>query len=80
MGGADAGRMKDEHGKVCPANWREGGKRIRGDPLAKPDWRMERSARVSTSTSQHVHMSVGPDVGRRLRTDAQVTKTYCPLI
>jgi len=27
--------MKDEHGEVCPANWREGGKTIRGDPISK---------------------------------------------
>ena len=27
--------MKDEHGEVCPANWREGGKIIRGDPVSK---------------------------------------------
>ena len=38
VGGADVGRMKDEHGEVCPANWREGGKTIRGDPIAKLDY------------------------------------------
>jgi peroxiredoxin (alkyl hydroperoxide reductase subunit C) len=30
--------FKDEHGEVCPANWREGGKTIRGDPVAKLDY------------------------------------------
>jgi peroxiredoxin (alkyl hydroperoxide reductase subunit C) len=30
--------MKDEHGEVCPANWTEGGKTIRGDPIAKLDY------------------------------------------
>jgi alkyl hydroperoxide reductase subunit AhpC len=35
---ADAEPMKDEHGEVCPANWREGGKTIRGDPIAKLDY------------------------------------------
>ena len=38
VGGSDAGRMKDEHGEVCPANWREGGKTIRGGPIAKLDY------------------------------------------
>ena len=38
VGGADAVRMKDERGEVCPANWREGGKTIRGDPIAKLDY------------------------------------------
>ena len=38
VGGADAGRMQDEHGEVCPANWREGEKTIRGDPIAKLDY------------------------------------------
>jgi len=36
--GADVGRMKDEHGEVCPVNWVEGGKTIRGDPIAKLDY------------------------------------------
>ena len=31
-------RVKDAHGEVCPANWREGGKTIRGDPIAKLDY------------------------------------------
>jgi hypothetical protein len=30
--------MKDEHGEVCPANWAEGEKMIRGDPIAKLDY------------------------------------------
>ena len=30
-GGAYAGRMKDEHGEVCPANWRGGRKTVPGD-------------------------------------------------
>ena len=30
--------MKDEHVEVCPANWGEGGKTIRGDPIAKLDY------------------------------------------
>ena len=38
VGGVDAVRMQDEHGEVCPANWREGGKAIRGDPIAKLDY------------------------------------------
>ena len=33
----DVGQMKDEHVEVCPANWRGGGKTIRGDPIAKLD-------------------------------------------
>jgi peroxiredoxin (alkyl hydroperoxide reductase subunit C) len=33
-GGAYAGRIKDEYGKVCPANWREGRKTVRGDFIA----------------------------------------------
>jgi len=37
VGGADAGRMKGEHGEVCPANWREGAKTIRDDPIPKLD-------------------------------------------
>jgi peroxiredoxin (alkyl hydroperoxide reductase subunit C) len=37
-GGADAGRMKDEYGEVCPANRRERGKTIQGDPIAKLDY------------------------------------------
>ncbi|KAH8991736.1 2-cysteine peroxiredoxin [Lactarius hatsudake] len=28
-------QFTDAHGKVCPANWKEGGKTIRADPLAK---------------------------------------------
>ena len=31
-------RKKDEHGKVCPVDWKEGGKTIRGDPIAKLDY------------------------------------------
>ena len=31
------GRMKDEHGEACPANWREGAKTIWGDPITKLD-------------------------------------------
>jgi len=31
-------QFTDEHGEVCPANWREGGKTIRGDPIAKLDY------------------------------------------
>ena len=38
VGGADIRRMKDEHGEACPANWREGGKTICGDPIAKLDY------------------------------------------
>ncbi|KAH8986754.1 2-cysteine peroxiredoxin [Lactarius hatsudake] len=30
--------LKDAHGEVCPANWKEGGKTIRADPLAKLDY------------------------------------------
>jgi len=30
--------MKGEHGEVCPAKWREGGKTVRGDPIAKLDY------------------------------------------
>ena len=30
--------MKDEHGEVCPANWKEGGNTIRRDPIAKLDY------------------------------------------
>jgi len=37
-GGADAGKTKGERGEVCPANWREGGKTIRGDPIVKLDY------------------------------------------
>ena len=37
VGGADAVRMKDEHGEVCPANWREGRKTICGVPIVKLD-------------------------------------------
>jgi len=29
---------KDTHGEVCPANWKEGGKTIRADPVAKLDY------------------------------------------
>jgi 1-Cys peroxiredoxin len=29
---------KDEHGEVCPANWKEGAKTIRADPTAKLDY------------------------------------------
>jgi C-terminal domain of 1-Cys peroxiredoxin len=28
-------RTQDEHDEVCPVNWKEGGKTIRGDPIAK---------------------------------------------
>ena len=38
VGGADIRRMKDEQGEVCPANWREGGKTIHGDPISKLDY------------------------------------------
>ena len=38
VGGADAGWMNDEHGKACPANWRESGKKICGDPIAELDY------------------------------------------
>ena len=30
--------MKDEHGEVCPANWKGGAKTIRGDPIVKLDY------------------------------------------
>ena len=30
--------MKDEHGEVCPTNWREGGKTVRGDPIVTLDY------------------------------------------
>jgi len=30
--------MKGEHGELYPANWKEGGKTIRGDPIAKLDY------------------------------------------
>jgi hypothetical protein len=29
---------QDKHGEVCPANWKEGSKTIRADPLAKLDY------------------------------------------
>ncbi len=29
---------KDAHGEVCPANWKEGSRTIRADPLAKLDY------------------------------------------
>ena len=29
---------KDKHGEVCPANWKEGSRTIRADPLAKLDY------------------------------------------
>ena len=29
---------KDTHGEVCPANWKEGSRTIRADPLAKLDY------------------------------------------
>jgi len=35
VGGADVGRMKDEHGEVCPANRREGARTIRDVPISK---------------------------------------------
>jgi peroxiredoxin (alkyl hydroperoxide reductase subunit C) len=38
MDDANAVLTKDEHGEVCPANWKEGGKTIRGDPIAKLDY------------------------------------------
>ena len=38
VGDADAGHMKDEHGEVCPANWREGEQTIRGDPVTMLDY------------------------------------------
>ncbi|KAI9432336.1 peroxiredoxin [Lactarius indigo] len=31
-------QFTDAHGEVCPANWKEGGKTIRADPLAKLDY------------------------------------------
>ena len=31
-------RAKDAHGEVCPANWKEGSRTIRADPLAKLDY------------------------------------------
>jgi hypothetical protein len=30
--------MKDEHGEVCPANWKGGEKTIRGDRIAILDY------------------------------------------
>jgi peroxiredoxin (alkyl hydroperoxide reductase subunit C) len=29
---------KDEHGEVCPADWKKGGKTIRADPTAKLEY------------------------------------------
>jgi peroxiredoxin (alkyl hydroperoxide reductase subunit C) len=29
---------KDQHGEVCPADWKEGGKTIRADPTAKLEY------------------------------------------
>ena len=29
---ADRCRLQDEHGEVCPANWKEGGKTMKADP------------------------------------------------
>ena len=29
---------QDKHGEVCPANRKEGGKMIQGDPIAKLDY------------------------------------------
>ena len=29
---------KDEHGDVCPVNWKEGSKTIRADPISKLDY------------------------------------------
>jgi hypothetical protein len=29
--------MRDEHGNVCPSDWKNGGKTTRGDPIAKLD-------------------------------------------
>ncbi|KAH9033799.1 2-cysteine peroxiredoxin [Lactarius pseudohatsudake] len=31
-------QFTDAHGEVCPANWKEGSKTIRADPLAKLDY------------------------------------------
>ncbi len=31
-------QCKDEHGEVCPANWKEGAKTIRADPTAKLEY------------------------------------------
>ncbi|KAH9010456.1 2-cysteine peroxiredoxin [Lactarius hengduanensis] len=31
-------QFADAHGEVCPANWKEGSKTIRADPLAKLDY------------------------------------------
>ncbi|KAH9017928.1 2-cysteine peroxiredoxin [Lactarius pseudohatsudake] len=31
-------QFTDAHGEVCPANWKEGSKAIRADPLAKLDY------------------------------------------
>ncbi|KAI0275832.1 peroxiredoxin [Russula aff. rugulosa BPL654] len=31
-------QFTDEHGEVCPANWKEGAKTIRADPTAKLDY------------------------------------------
>ncbi|KAH9981797.1 peroxiredoxin [Russula compacta] len=31
-------QFTDEHGQVCPANWKEGAKTIRADPIAKLDY------------------------------------------
>jgi alkyl hydroperoxide reductase subunit AhpC len=35
---ADVVLAKDAHGEVCPANWKEGSRTIRADPLAKLDY------------------------------------------
>jgi hypothetical protein len=38
MDGAWAINKQDEHGEVCPANWKEGAKTIRADPTDKLEY------------------------------------------
>lgn len=60
--GADA-FSKDTHGEVCPANWKEGSKTIRADPLAKLDY-------FAAAAADGTHENGNSNGTKRARMDA----------
>ncbi|KAH9033837.1 hypothetical protein EDB85DRAFT_1950676, partial [Lactarius pseudohatsudake] len=56
-------QFTDAHGEVCPANWKEGSKTIRADPLAKLDY--------FAATADGTHENGKANGTKRARMDAE---------
>ncbi|KAI9432344.1 2-cysteine peroxiredoxin [Lactarius indigo] len=57
-------QFTDAHGEVCPANWKEGSKTIRADPLAKLDY-------FAAATANGAHENGKANGTKRARMDTE---------